>query len=298
MKILIVSGFLGAGKTTFIKHVVKTTGKEFAILENEYGDIGVDGDILSKETEAGKLNIWEVTEGCICCSMKGDFAASVLTIANSVDPEYLLIEPTGVGFLSKIIENLKQIEYERISILNPITIVDGLSFNRYIIEYPILYKDQLQSAGIVFVSNMENSSEAEKEWLLSKLKKLNPNGKVVIEHYTSMSVGEFSTMLNTGYDGRDYESLKEMDKMPENLSLEDVVINDLESLIILLENVIRGKYGNIIRAKGVIASGAHQYRFDVADGKYIISEELEDIKAKAVFIGDNIKRHKLRKRLF
>ena len=97
MKILIVSGFLGAGKTTFIKALAKHTGKEFAILENEYGAAGIDKDRLETELASGTVNIWEMTEGCICCSAKGDFALSVLSIANAVDPEYLVIEPTGVG---------------------------------------------------------------------------------------------------------------------------------------------------------------------------------------------------------
>ena len=77
MKILIVSGFLGAGKTTFIKALAKHTGKEFAILENEYGAAGIDKDRLETELASGTVNIWEMTEGCICCSAKGDFALSL-----------------------------------------------------------------------------------------------------------------------------------------------------------------------------------------------------------------------------
>ena len=109
MKILIVTGFLGAGKTTFIRRLSRNIGKRFVILENEYGAAGIDGARLGKDV-AEEGNIWEMTEQCICCSGKKDFASSVLTIANAVDPEYLIVEPTGVGRLSKIIENLKQIE--------------------------------------------------------------------------------------------------------------------------------------------------------------------------------------------
>ena len=140
MKILIISGFLGAGKTTFIKELAKRTKKEIAIFENEYGTSGVDGDILK---EATKVNIWELTEGCICCSVKGDFAASVLTIANTVNPEYLVIEPTGVAMLSNLITNLKQIEYEHIKLMAPISIVDALSLERYKNEFPEIYKQRL-----------------------------------------------------------------------------------------------------------------------------------------------------------
>ncbi len=112
MKILIVSGFLGAGKTTFIKRLARNVDQRFAILENEYGAAGIDGARLGQNRQGTQKNVWEMTEQCICCIGKKDFAASVLTIANVVDPEYLIVEPTGVGSLARIIENLRQIEYE------------------------------------------------------------------------------------------------------------------------------------------------------------------------------------------
>ena len=108
MQVLIISGFLGAGKTTFIKELLKHTDKEIAILENELGDISVDTDTLKEDDSQEEINIWELTEGCICCSTKGNFASTILTIANAVDPEYLIVEPTGVGMLGNIIGNIKQ----------------------------------------------------------------------------------------------------------------------------------------------------------------------------------------------
>ena len=132
MKILIVSGFLGAGKTTFIKRLARNVDQRFAILENEYGAAGIDGARLGQNRQGTQKNVWEMTEQCICCIGKKDFAASVLTIANVVDPEYLIVEPTGVGSLARIIENLRQIEYERIQLLSPVTIVDVYSYRRYI----------------------------------------------------------------------------------------------------------------------------------------------------------------------
>ena len=104
--------------------MAKHTKKYFAILENEYGAAGIDADRLRAEEGQSPVNIWEMTEGCICCSAKGDFSLSVLSIANTIDPEYLVIEPTGVGMLGNVMENLKQIEYEHISILAPVTIAD------------------------------------------------------------------------------------------------------------------------------------------------------------------------------
>ena len=93
MKVLIVSGFLGAGKTTFIRTLSNRLNKDFVILENEYASINIDKDIIKDDTG---LNVWEFTEKCICCSGKADFAMNILTIANTISPEYLIVEPTGV----------------------------------------------------------------------------------------------------------------------------------------------------------------------------------------------------------
>lgn len=123
--------FFGCGKTTFIKELSGCAKREIAILENEYAHIGIDGDNLKRELNAEKVNVWELTEGCICCSNKNDFATSVLTIANSVDSEFLVVEPTDVAKLGNIMENIKQLKYERISILPPIDIVDGHSSDKH-----------------------------------------------------------------------------------------------------------------------------------------------------------------------
>ena len=297
MNILIVSGFLGAGKTTFIRALAGHAGKEVAVLENEYGDVGIDGDILKKDTPKGTINIWEMTEGCICCSMKGDFASSVLTIANSVDPEYLVIEPTGVGFLSKILDNLKQIEYERIHLLAPVAIVDGHSYMRYAREYPALYQDQIASASVIFISKMEQSDQSEKDNLKHELQKINPGSRIVTEHYSLMTQPDWDRLLSAGYDGKPVVQ-KKAEELPDTFSLEDSVISSPEKLFMVMEDLIRGYYGDIIRAKGQVMAGQQKLRFDVADGRYTISGADSELKNKVVFIGKNIRRQKLRKNFF
>ena len=178
MKILIVSGFLGAGKTTFIKRLARNVDQRFAILENEYGAAGIDGARLGQNRQGTQKNVWEMTEQCICCIGKKDFAASVLTIANVVDPEYLIVEPTGVGSLARIIENLRQIEYERIQLLSPVTIVDVYSYRRYMAEYPELYQDQIRSADTIIVSKTEACQAEEKQRIQKFLQEINPHRKM------------------------------------------------------------------------------------------------------------------------
>ena len=296
MKILIISGFLGAGKTTFNKELAKRTKKEIAIFENEYGTSGVDGDILK---EATKVNIWELTEGCICCSVKGDFAASVLTIANTVNPEYLVIEPTGVAMLSNLITNLKQIEYEHIKLMAPISIVDALSLERYKNEFPEIYKDQIEFADTVIFSKSENLSENEKEKLELEVNSINNSCNIASNHYSTQPDSWWDSLLLKYLDGTvDIPIKDETAEMPDSFSLNNISVRSVEKFIIFLENIIRGLYGNIFRAKGSFAVKGLNLRFDVADNRYLLELDTNEISDKVVFIGNDIKKQKIREVFF
>ena len=207
MRILVVSGFLGAGKTTFIKELAHRTREDFSVMENEYGQVGIDGQLLAEkempesgEEDAGKLNIWELTEGCICCSMKSDFASSILTIANTIDPEYLIVEPTGVGMLSNVMNNIRLIQYERISLLSPITILDGNSFDRYCQEFPDIYRDQIASAGCVLVSKMEGADRQTLEQLEQSIRQINPDAEIFTTHYSANPDSWWESLLSRPAD--------------------------------------------------------------------------------------------------
>ena len=297
MKILIISGFLGAGKTTFIKELARRTKKEIAIFENEYGTSGVDGDILKESTN--QVNIWELTEGCICCSVKGDFAASVLTIANTVSPEYLVIEPTGVAMLSNLINNLRHIEYEHIKLMAPISIVDALSIDRYKGEFPEIYTDQIKFADTVVFSKSENLSDAEKEKLRLEITEINSSCNIILEHYTLMPDSWWDSLLLKYLDGSiEIPKAEEQTKMPDSFSLNNISVRSVETFIIFLENLIRGKYGNVFRAKGSFSTKGTNLRFDVADDRYLIELNTPEISDKAVFIGNEIKKQKIREVFF
>lgn len=162
----------------------------------------------------------------------------MLTIANSVDPEYLVIEPTGVGVLGNIISNLRQIEYERISLLAPVTIVDFYSCDRYRQEFPDLYQEQIASAHTVIVSKTEQAGGKEKENLKKQLEKLNPEGIIITEHYSTLDNNWYMNLLETGFDGKILESSKnESQELPDTFSLREASLDSPEKLIILMESI-------------------------------------------------------------
>lgn len=293
MKILIVSGFLGAGKTTFISELARRTPEGIAVLENEYGASGVDGGTLTDGDAQDRLKVWEMTEGCICCSMKRDFAESVLTIANAIDPAYLVVEPTGVGRLSAVVRNLQQIEYERITLLAPVTIVDGYSFGRHMAEYPALCRDQIAAAHTLLLSKMEQADSAERASLCAHLRRLNPAAEIVSEHYTRQGPDFWRGLLARRYDGTvQAEPGAEEETLPDSFSLRRAGLADPGQLIWLAEGLIHGAYGNVMRAKGTLEAGGIPLRFDMSDGRYTIGGT-EKADGKMVFIGDGMDKVRL-----
>lgn len=298
MKVLVISGFLGAGKTTFIKELANRTGRDIAIFENEYAAEGVDKTILEDGITNGSVNITELSEGCICCSTKGDFKASVLTIANSVDPEILIVEPTGVGMLSNVIANIQEIEYERIKLLPPVTIVDGKSIDRYASEYNELFEDQVKGASVIVVSKLENADASEKEHVKDILRKINGDSEIITDHYTTLDDAWFDAL----YSGQAPEDIKDAgvltENLPETFTIEGISIPDVTYLIGFLDNLIRGEFGNIIRVKGHTVVNGEYVRFEVADRTYYISGVSGEHSSTAVFIGHDIRRQEIRKKLF
>ena len=192
MNILIVSGFLGAGKTTFIQKLSEKTDKPFAVMENEYGGAGIDGNLL----EQNRLKVWEMTEGCVCCSLKSDFAMSVLTIANTVAPDYLVVEPTGVGMLSSVIANLRKIEYDRIRLLKPRTVVDIDCIDSYLTTFEKFYVDQIKNAAHIVVSKTENKSAAEIEKAVRTLAALNNEADITAKPYDSLDTAWWNELFD------------------------------------------------------------------------------------------------------
>lgn len=294
MKVLIISGFLGAGKTTFIKAMSDILNRDFVILENEYASLNVDEDILKEESE---LSVWELTEKCICCTGKTDFALNILTIANSIAPEYLIVEPTGVGYLSNVINNISQIEYEQIEMLAPITIIDPNSFFKHIDEYPELLTDQIKCADTIILSKCDKSVDIDVEAVVSKVKAINADANIISKHYSSLPHASWEEFLLRKRDGS-----IEIPKIQEETEFESISVPNAEfpsigDIVFFLEDLIRKRYGNIIRAKGTMGVSDALIRFDVSDGNYAISQADPESKRGCVFIGDDVKAGDLRIKL-
>ncbi|MBP3894984.1 MAG: GTP-binding protein [Mogibacterium sp.] len=302
MKILVVSGFLGAGKTTFIKELIKRTGREIAVLENEYGDTNLDSQDIQ---ESGELKVWEFAEGCVCCSKKDSFANTIIAVSASLDPEYLVVEPTGVGKLSNIMANIRKVSYEKIVPLKPLVVLAPVSYYENMAEYEELYKDQIAAADKVIYSKIENEDEEYKDRINAEIRKINPDAAISDTPYVTHGNSWWDEILSDTCDeadGAESGVTDEQDIIPlsaktEQVSFRDVSLGSVSELILLLEDVLRHELGGITRAKGVVKAGGDYVRFDLADRLYAISGADESIDNQAVFIGTGPDMSKLEKRL-
>lgn len=284
MKILIVSGFLGAGKTTFIKELALKSQKHFCILENEYASLDIDSDRLRDDVN---LNIYELNERCVCCSTKNDIASSILIIANTVDPEFLVIEPSGVAYLNNVINRVSKVLYERIILLAPITIVSG----NEMIDEKVVY-NQIKEAKTIIVSKMEQASYDKKEKLYSLLNKINNEADIIVDDYHLLNKEFFGNLLKTTYDNK-VMSKEETVTNYDTVELLNLNMSNISKAIVFMEDIIHGRYGNIIRAKGGMNINNAKYRFDVVDGYYSI-QDFKNSENNAVFIGHNLVKNQLK----
>ena len=295
MKILVVSGFLGAGKTTFIQELVRRTGRDFAIYENEYGQADIDARRLRQDSD---LKVWESTENCICCSGKQDFATSVLTISNTIDPEYLIVEPTGVAKLQSILDNVNQVAWERISLLAPVTVVDAVSWQNQRTDFPEIFDNQLSAAASVVISKLAPGSEDAAEPIKQLAAEMNPQAEVIAESsYADIPDEWWNALLTRALDGsvlKDPASEKDEEPDLETMALTHAELPSPTHLIWLLDAASAGVFGKLARAKGTLPCGNQWIKFDLVERAWAITGDEPQEESRCVFIGRDLLRHGLR----
>lgn len=308
MKIVMISGFLGAGKTSFIKEMTKKTQRQFVIVENEFGELGLDGKLLEKDIqkidnpENAEMKVWELTEGCICCSLNLDFSHSVMTIANVLDPDYLIVEPSGVALPSRIIKQLSKITYDRIKFSAPITIIDGTHYQESKKSFAEYFDDQLKVAGTVAVSKSENFLPTDFERIKQELK-IKDNVDFSMTHYSNWSKEKWFEVLDKEMIIEE-KANKELaisfqDAAPkvketlDNVSAKEVKVRNIDELAHMLFLLTTGYFGKIVRAKGYCEIGGYWIKFDLVESEFAITgcEDMQD--QRAVIIGQNLKKDKI-----
>ena len=185
-KIDIISGFLGAGKTTLIQKLLKEAlnGQKVVLIENEFGEIGIDGGFLK---EAG-VQITEMNSGCICCSLVGDFGTALKDVLNTYTPDRVIIEPSGVGKLSDVIKAVEDVAKEIEVELNSYTaVVDASKCKMYMKNFGEFFNNQVEHANTIILSRTQNMKEDKLEANVALLRQHNEGAKIVTTPWDDIS---------------------------------------------------------------------------------------------------------------
>ena len=177
-KVDIISGFLGAGKTTFIRKLLKdaVAGEQVVLIENEFGEIGIDGGFLK---DSG-IEIREMNSGCICCSLVGDFASSLQEILTKYKPDRIIIEPSGVGKLSDVMKAVADVEADlEVENNSAVTVVDAKKCRLYMKNFGEFFNNQVQFATTIVLSRTDIAKQEVIDEAVAMIRELNPTATII-----------------------------------------------------------------------------------------------------------------------
>ncbi|MBI4170369.1 MAG: GTP-binding protein [Candidatus Aenigmarchaeota archaeon] len=274
--IVIITGYLGAGKTTLLRNIIGSTDRKLAVLMNEFGEIGVDGAILKGKN----IDMVELSGGCVCCSMTGEFEAAIKEIREKVKPELIVVETTGVAepdaIVGDILENIDGVRLDAI-----ITIADADSLTRF----PSIGhtgRVQIEMADVLVLNKTDLVSAQEKETAKQKLEELNDHA-IVLEAVRCDV--DFDSVLD----------IKPPEKIYEKHSHEHLKEDGIQSFIYTTEKklsrartetLVSSLPNDIIRVKGFVKTSEGDFLLNAVFGRHEFEEQPVE-KTELVFIGKN-----------
>ena len=211
-KVDIISGFLGAGKTTLIKKLIKESlGQEkIVLIENEFGEIGIDGSFMK---EAG-IEITEMNSGCICCSLVGDFSVALKEVIETYHPDRIIIEPSGVGKLSDVIKAIQDVHDNHLELNSFVSVIDAKKCKIYSQNFGEFFNNQIEYASTIILSRTQDITEEQLHQDIHIIKELNPSANIITTPWEELS-GDI--ILNTMENKNSLEDiLMKEDIYPDN----------------------------------------------------------------------------------
>jgi G3E family GTPase len=311
----VFSGFLGAGKTTLIKKLISESlyNEKVVVIENEFGEIGIDGSIL----KSANIEVKEINAGCICCNISGDFKKAVKEVIDKYSPERIIIEPTGVAKLSDLLNACSSAELKNLLELNMVvTVVDVLKYDMYSANFGEFYRNQIMSSRIIVLSRTQNADIDKINSIKEKIEKLNNKACIVTTPWDKLSakriveLNENNTKLSlknevnlirrsVGSASLKAASNHAGNEIFETWSYETPKKFNARSLINLLSKINSGNNcGNVLRAKGIVQADNDEWmQFDFVPGEFEMRKTNPDYSGRLCVIGVNLNKEHL-KRLF
>ena len=330
-KIDIISGFLGAGKTTLIKKLLSDAykGEQVVLIENEFGEIGIDGGFLK---EAG-IEIREMNSGCICCSLVGDFGKSLHEVVDTYHPDRILIEPSGVGKLSDVIKAVQDVQGEIDAELNSFTtVVDVTKCKIYRKNFGEFFSNQIEYAGAVILSRTDKAKPEKIQESVALLRELNEKapiittpieqlpGEKILETMESSKSLEEELLAEVAeeahehehehehhhHDGEcscgcghhhhhDHEGHHHADEVFTSWGKETIHTYTKDEVSAILKTLEEdGSYGNVLRAKGMVAGADGEWiYFDMVPEEHEVRTGAPEYTGRICVIGAELNEDKL-----
>lgn len=310
-KVDIISGFLGAGKTTLIKKLISEVyqGEQIVLIENEFGEIGIDGTFMNNNG----IEITEINSGCICCSLVGDFEVSLKEVLARYHPDRIIIEPSGVGKLSDVIKAVDDVHSNELILDNYITVIDAKKCRLYTKNFGEFFNNQIEFASLIILSRTQDITEYQLNECIKIIKKYNDTANIITtpwQQLTKKSLVNAFSQSDTLHD----KILNESDICPEcghhhdhhhrHHHADEIFISwskqtpkkyskkQLEEILKTLCN--DPCYGNILRAKGYVDSTENLWwYFDLVPGEYEIRTGNADFTGRICIIGEKLNTQKL-----
>ena len=314
-KVDIISGFLGAGKTTLIAKLLKEglAGEQVVLIENEFGEIGIDGGFLK---ESG-VEIREMNSGCICCSLVGDFGTSLKEVVEKYHPDRIIIEPSGVGKLSDVIKAVKDLHIENEIRLNSAsTVADASKVKVYMKNFGEFFNNQIEHAGTIILSRTQNVSEAKLKTDIELIRSLNKDAHIIttpwddidgkqildaMENVTNLELEMLAEAAAKVAEEHEHHHHHEhghhhADEVFTSWGVETPNKYDKEELSEILRKLSEtDDYGNILRAKGMLPCTDGKWMFfDLVPEEYEIREGKPDFTGRICVIGAELKEDALK----
>ena len=197
-KVDIISGFLGAGKTTFIKKLIAESfaGQQVVLIENEFGEIGIDSGFLK---DAG-INITEMNSGCICCSLVGDFGKALGEVVEKYHPARIIIEPSGVGKLSDVAAAVESVDKSAcLEVNSMVTVVDGNKAKMYMKNFGEFFNNQVESAGTIVISRSQNMKQEKLDEVTKLLREHNSEAVIITTPWDELKGDQILAAMENGH---------------------------------------------------------------------------------------------------
>ena len=199
-KIDIFSGFLGAGKTTLIKKLLKEAlaGEKVVLIENEFGEIGIDGGFMK---EAG-IEVTEMNSGCICCSLVGDFGEALRKVIDQYHPDRILIEPSGVGKLSDVIRAVEGVEKDLDDVVmgSFVTVADAMKCRMYIKNFGEFFLNQIEYAGTILLSRTQKMKQEKLEQAVALLREHNDKARIITTPWDELTGAQILSAMEKDHN--------------------------------------------------------------------------------------------------